>query len=92
MRVFTHVSDQAVFHIKLLPTFITTEHLDVGLFFSNNIFERRHKLGICNVRTSQSLKLGRLLMFVAFSLVYPQPIVRFEKVSTNVTLETVLTS
>ena len=72
-----HVSVQVVFRIKLLPTHITIVHLQIGHFFSN-ILHRWYMLGVHNVRISYPLKLRKLLTLVAFPLVYPQKIVRFE--------------
>ena len=46
-------------------------------------------LGLHDVRTSCPLNLRKLLIFVAFPLVYPQTIVRFEGISTKITLESV---
>ena len=80
------VNVQVIFRVKLLPTFITTVHFRIGHFFSD-AFQRWYLLGLHNVRISQPLNGRRLLTFVAFTLVYPQTIVRFEGVSTKVTLE-----
>ena len=83
-----HVSFEAVLRFKLLTTYITIKHLQVWQFLSY-IFQRRYMLGFHNVGTSNNLKLRKLLTFVSFPLVYLHTSVRFETVSTNVTLECV---
>ena len=87
---FDHVSDKVFFQDTHVVTIITTKH---WLFFSDNILPADVQQG--GGREARwtlftlSQALLRLCALVCFSLMNLQSIVRFEGVSTNVTLESI---